>query len=93
MITLLTAAEVSERASAFLAPVSVAPDVLELRQDYRVLVMVAKGLEPGLPDEFSAELLARAEIRAPITLDGRAPEDVPQVAGWRAAYRAFGAKP
>jgi len=92
-MTLLTAAEVSESARAFLAAVSVAPDVLELRPDYRVLVMAAEGLEPGLPDEISDELLARAEIRARITLDGRAPEDVPQVAGWRAAYRAFGAKP
>jgi DNA/RNA-binding domain of Phe-tRNA-synthetase-like protein len=92
-MTLLTAAEVSERARAFLAAVSVAPDVLELRPDYRVQVMVAEGLEPGLPDEISDELLARAEIRARITLDGRAPEDVPQVADWRAAYRAFGAKP
>jgi DNA/RNA-binding domain of Phe-tRNA-synthetase-like protein len=93
VITLLTAAEVSESARAFLAAVSVAPDVLELRPDYRVLVMVAEGLEPGLPDQISNELLARAEIRARITLDGRAPEDVPQVADWRAAYRAFGAKP
>ncbi len=92
-MTLLTAAEVSESARAFLAAVSVAPDVLELRPDYRVLVMVAEGLEPGPPDQISDELLARAEIRARITLDGRAPEDVPQVADWRAAYRAFGAKP
>ncbi len=92
-MTELTAAEVSERARAFLAAVSVAPDVLELRPDYRVLVMVAEGLKPGLPDEISDELLARAETRARITLDGRAPEDVPQVTGWRAAYRAFGAKP
>ncbi len=93
MITLLTPAEVSESARAFLAAVSVAPDVLELRPDYRVMVMAAEGLEPGAPDEISDELLARAEIRARIVLDGRAPEDVPQVAGWRAAYRAFGAKP
>jgi DNA/RNA-binding domain of Phe-tRNA-synthetase-like protein len=92
-MTPLTAAEVSERACAFLAAVSVAPEVLELRPDYRVLVMVAEGLEPGLPDEISDELLARAESRVRITLDGRAPEDVPQVADWRAAYRAFGAKP
>jgi DNA/RNA-binding domain of Phe-tRNA-synthetase-like protein len=92
-MTPLTAAEVSERARAFLAAVSVAPEVLELRPDYRVLVMVAEGLEPGLPDEISDELLARAESRARITLDGRAPEDMPQVADWRAAYRAFGAKP
>ena len=93
MITPLTSAEVSERAIAFLAAVSVAADVLELRPDYRVMVMVAEGLEPGLPDEFSEELLARAEIRARNTLDGRAPEVVPQVADWRAAYQAFGAKP
>jgi DNA/RNA-binding domain of Phe-tRNA-synthetase-like protein len=93
VITLLTTAEVSERTRAFFAAVSVAPDVLELRPDYRVVVMVAEGLEPGLPDEISDELLAQAEIRARITLDGRAPEDVPQVAEWRAAYRAFGAKP
>jgi len=92
-MTLLTAAAVSKSARAFLAAVSVAPDVLELRPDYRVLVMMAEGLEPGLPDEISDELLAQAEIRARITLDGRAPEDVPQVADWRAAYRAFGAKP
>jgi DNA/RNA-binding domain of Phe-tRNA-synthetase-like protein len=92
-MTRLTAAEVSESARAFLAAVSVAPDVLELRPDYRVLVMVAEGLEPGLPDEISDGLLARAEIRARIRLDGRVPEDVPEVADWRAAYRAFGAKP
>jgi DNA/RNA-binding domain of Phe-tRNA-synthetase-like protein len=92
-MTALTAASVSQSARAFLAAVSVAPEVLELRPDYRVLVMVAEGLQPGLPDEISDELLARAEIRARITLGGRAPEDVPQVADWRAAYRAFGAKP
>jgi DNA/RNA-binding domain of Phe-tRNA-synthetase-like protein len=93
MMTALTAAAVSERARAFLAAVTVAPEVLALRPDYRVLVMVAEGLEPGLSDEISEELLARAEIRARITLDGRAPEDVPHVADWRDAYRAFGAKP
>src|SRR5437016_8892951 len=92
-MTPLTEAEVSESARAFLAAVSVAPDVLELRPDYRVLVMVAEGLEPGLPDEISDGMLARAEIRARIRLDGRVPEDVPEVADWRAAYRAFGAKP
>jgi hypothetical protein len=49
-MTLLTEAQVSERARAFLAAVSVAPEVLELRPDYRVLVMAAEGLEPGPPD-------------------------------------------
>jgi DNA/RNA-binding domain of Phe-tRNA-synthetase-like protein len=89
----LTEAEVSERARAFLAAVSVAPEVFELRPDYRVLVLVADGLEPGSPDQISDGLLTQAETRARITLDGRAPEDVPQVADWRTAYRAFGAKP
>ena len=93
MITLLTAAEASESARAFLAAAVVAPEVFELRPDYRVLVMAAEGLEPGPPDQVSDELLARAETRARTALDGRAPEDVPQVADWRDAYRAFGAKP
>ena len=92
-MTALTAAAVSERARAFLAAITVAPDVTELRPDYRVLVMVAEGLEPGLPDEISQDLLARAESRARITLDGRPAEGVPQVADWHAAYRGFGAKP
>ncbi len=92
-MTSLTEAEVSDSARAFLAAVSVAPDVLELRPDYRVMVMAAEGLEPGPPDQISDELLSRAETRARITLGGRAPEDVPQIADWRAAYRAFSAKP
>jgi DNA/RNA-binding domain of Phe-tRNA-synthetase-like protein len=93
VITELTAAAVSERARAFLAAVTVAKEVLDLCPDYRVLMMVAEGLQPGGPDEISDDLLARAESRARITLGGRAPEDAPQVADWRAAYRAFGAKP
>jgi DNA/RNA-binding domain of Phe-tRNA-synthetase-like protein len=93
VITLLTAAEASQRARAFLTAAAVAPEVLELRPDYRVLVMTAENLEPGPSDQASDELLARAEIRARAALDGRAPEDVPQVADWRDAYRAFGAKP
>jgi len=93
VITLLTAGEVSESARAFLAAVSVAPEVLELRPDYRVLVMTAEGLEPGPPDQANEDLLAAAEARARTALDGRAPEDVPEVADWRDAYRAFGAKP
>jgi DNA/RNA-binding domain of Phe-tRNA-synthetase-like protein len=55
--------------------------------------MAAEDLEPGPPDQVSEELLARAETRARTALDGRAPEEVPQVADWRDAYRAFGAKP
>jgi len=92
-MTPLTKAEVSDGARAFLKSVSVAPEVFELRPDYRVLLMVAEGLAPGPPDRISEELLSQAETRARIMLGGRAPEDVPQVADWRAAFRAFGAKP
>ena len=93
MITRLSPAEVSESARALLAAASVASDVFALRPDYRVLVMLGEGLEPGPPDQTSDDLLAHAEVRARAALDGRAPDDVPQVADWRAAYRAFGAKP
>jgi DNA/RNA-binding domain of Phe-tRNA-synthetase-like protein len=93
MMAPLTEAVVSDGARAFLAGVSVAPEVLELRPDYRVIVMVAEGLEPGPPDQISEELLSQAELRARIALGGRAPDDVPRVADWRAAFRAFGAKP
>jgi DNA/RNA-binding domain of Phe-tRNA-synthetase-like protein len=77
----------------FLAGACVEAAVFELRPDYRVLLVAAEGLEPGPPDQASEELLARAETRARAVLDGRAPEDMPEVADWRDAYRAFGAKP
>ena len=47
----LTAAEISQSARAFLAAAAVAPEVLALRPDYRVLVVAAEGLEPGPPDQ------------------------------------------
>jgi DNA/RNA-binding domain of Phe-tRNA-synthetase-like protein len=93
MMAPLTEAVVSDGARTFLAGVSVASEVLELRPDYRVIVMVAEGLEPGPPDQVSEELLSQAELRAGAALGGRAPDEVPQVADWRAAYRAFGGKP
>jgi hypothetical protein len=87
MITLLTAAEASGSACAFLAAVSVAPEVFELRPDYCVLVLAAEGLEPGPPNQASDEMLSRAGALARTALGGRAPEEVPRVADWRAARR------
>ena len=49
MIIALSAAQVSESARAFLAAVSVAPEVLELRPDYRVLVMADLQVANGRP--------------------------------------------
>ena len=86
----LTAAEISQSARAFLAAAAVAPEVLALRPDYRVLVVAAEGLEPGPPDQASEGLLARAETRDRTALDGRAPEDVPP--GRRPARRLPGVR-
>lgn len=59
--------------------------VRELRPDFAVLVMTAEGLENGPSDEAGGGWLTEA-ARA-------ADADDPHVEAWRAAYRAFGAKP
>ncbi|WP_067450570.1 B3/B4 domain-containing protein [Actinomadura macra] len=58
--------------------------VRELRPDFAVLVVTAKGLANGPSDEQSAGWLAQAAAKA---------GDDPHVESWREAYRAFGAKP
>jgi DNA/RNA-binding domain of Phe-tRNA-synthetase-like protein len=67
--------------------------VLDLRPDYRAVLIVADALQPGPSDETSSALLRDAEASATNLLDGRAPEELEPVAHWREAYRAFGAKP
>ncbi|GAA3756972.1 DNA/RNA-binding domain of Phe-tRNA-synthetase-like protein [Spinactinospora alkalitolerans] len=67
--------------------------VFELRPDYRALLVLADGLRPGPSDDVSEKLLAHAEQQARELLDGGAPEELPHVAAWRDAFRAFGAKP
>ena len=71
----------------------VAAEVLALRPDYAALLIVAEGLLPGPSDQASGALLADAEDRARKHLGGVRPEELPQVAQWREAFRAFGAKP
>ena len=44
-------------------------------------------------DAGSEQLLQRAEASARQALASRPVEELPHVAAWRAAYRAFGAKP
>jgi DNA/RNA-binding domain of Phe-tRNA-synthetase-like protein len=77
----------------WLATAYVAAEVRVLRPDYAALLIVAEGLRPGPSDEASGDLLAAAEERARKHLGGSRPEELPQVAGWREAFRAFGAKP
>jgi DNA/RNA-binding domain of Phe-tRNA-synthetase-like protein len=71
----------------------VEPAVFQLRPDYRALLIAVDGLLPGPSDAESEALLARAEAMSRDALAANAVEDLPHVAAWREAYRAFGAKP
>jgi DNA/RNA-binding domain of Phe-tRNA-synthetase-like protein len=77
----------------FLAGGSVDPAVFELRPDYRAMLLAVDGLVPGPTDEVSDALLRAAEAAAADVLHSGPAEELPHVAEWRAAYRAFGAKP
>jgi DNA/RNA-binding domain of Phe-tRNA-synthetase-like protein len=67
--------------------------VFALRPDYRVVLVTADGLQPGPSDDVSERVVAAAETTARERLGGRKPEELPELAAWRDAYRAFGAKP
>ena len=71
----------------------VAPEVTALRADYRALLVAADGLTPGPGDAVSERLLTAAEAEARALLGDGRPEDLPHLAEWRDAFRAFGAKP
>lgn len=69
------------------------PAVFELRPDYRVLAITATGLSGGPSNEHTEQLLVAAERHAE-TLTATTPvAQLPQIALWRDAYRAMGAKP
>ena len=78
---------------SWLAAASVDGAVFALRPDYRAVLVTADGLRGGPSDELSERILTEAEGTARRLLDGQLPEQLPQVAAWREAYRAFGAKP
>ena len=77
----------------FLAGGRVDAAVFALRPDYRALLLAVDGLVPGPGDQASEALLQSAEAAAGEALRDRAVEELPHVAAWREAYRAFGAKP
>jgi DNA/RNA-binding domain of Phe-tRNA-synthetase-like protein len=82
-----------ESARHWLDGVLIEDQVAELRPDYAALIIVGTGLRPGPTDAATDTLLSEAEVAAKSALAGRAPADLPQVAAWRLAYQAFGAKP
>ncbi|TFB64993.1 hypothetical protein E3N86_02750 [Cryobacterium sp. Hz7] len=79
--------------NTFLDAARVDDDVFALRPDYRAVLVAVDGLEPGPSDEASEALLLAAEEAARSTLQQQVVEEVPHIAAWRQAYRAFGAKP
>jgi DNA/RNA-binding domain of Phe-tRNA-synthetase-like protein len=67
--------------------------VFTLRPDYRAMLLAVDGLVPGPSDQAGDALLQAAEAAAREALGDRPVEQLPHVAAWREAYRAFGAKP
>ncbi|TQM64934.1 B3/B4 domain-containing protein [Humibacillus xanthopallidus] len=76
-----------------LAEAEVSAEVFALRPDYRVLLVCAEGIVPGPSDDAGEALLRAAEAAAAEARGGMPVEQLPHVAAWREAYRAFGAKP
>jgi len=72
--------------------VEIDPRIWELRPDFVVRVVRARGLSNGPSDDSSTSLLCQAQRTARETLNGAEPAALPHVAAWRDAYRAFGAK-
>ena len=77
----------------FLAAGRVDAAVFSLRPDYRVLLVAVDGLAPGPSDQASDALLQAAQASATEALRDQPVEQLPHVAAWRNAYRAFAAKP
>lgn len=83
----------TETLEEFLAEAHVESAVFALRPDYRALLLAVDGLVPAPGDAASDALVQRAESHARQAMSGTTVEDLPHVAAWRDAYRAFGAKP
>jgi DNA/RNA-binding domain of Phe-tRNA-synthetase-like protein len=77
----------------YLSQATVAPEVFDLRPDYRCLLIAVKGILPEPSDESSEALLVQAELAATKALDKTPVEEFPHIASWREAFSAFGAKP
>jgi DNA/RNA-binding domain of Phe-tRNA-synthetase-like protein len=83
----------SANARRWLAAASVDAAVYDVRPDYRVMLMTADGLGGGPSDAASEQILSTAERAARELTAGRPLQELPHLASWREAYRAFGAKP
>lgn len=77
----------------FLNSAEVAKEIFALRPDYRALIMVVDGIQPAPSNGISEALLLEAEASARARLAKQPVTELPHIAAWREAYRAFGAKP
>ncbi|ALG30358.1 hypothetical protein AOZ07_16145 [Glutamicibacter halophytocola] len=77
----------------FLYGCSIDPAVLELRPDYRALLLVVEGINPQADARIADELIGQAEAHAAALLASTPVDHLPQIGAWREAYRGFGAKP
>jgi DNA/RNA-binding domain of Phe-tRNA-synthetase-like protein len=91
--SLLTNAVLPADQRPWLAAASVDAAVYDLRPDYRVMLMTADGLGGGPSDTASEQILSAAERAARQLTSGRPLDELPHLASWREAYRAFGARP
>lgn len=67
--------------------------VAELRPDYRALLIAVDGVIPSPSDDDGEALLRQAEATARQAIQQQPVDQLPHIAAWRDAYRAFGAKP
>jgi DNA/RNA-binding domain of Phe-tRNA-synthetase-like protein len=83
----------SQDLSHYLDNARIAPEVFQLRPDYRALLMVVMNIPAGPSDAVSEAFLSSAETSAKAALAETPVNDIPHVAAWRETYKAFGAKP
>ncbi|KAI4672664.1 uncharacterized protein J4E78_001165 [Alternaria triticimaculans] len=79
--------------SSYLANARIAPEIFQLRPDYRALLIVVSNIPPGPSDSASEAFLSSAEASAKEVLTETPVNDIAHVAQWKEAYKAFGAKP
>jgi len=79
--------------ASYLATAHIEPDIFQLRPDYRALLMTVTNIPAGPSDSASEAFLSSAEASAKTILAQTPVNDVPHVAQWKEAYKAFGAKP
>lgn len=78
---------------SFLQAATIAPAVLQLRPDYRVLLLIASNITPSPSSPSSESRLQQAETAAKSLLATHPVTELPHIAAWREAYKSFGAKP